>query len=117
MSTSVVVIDDDASFRKLAREALSSLGMAVVGEAGSCASGLERIAAVHPQAVLVDVGLPDGDGIALAHRIAALPWRPRVVLTSVDPDAATADEVRRSGATGFAPKDELPGLGLELLAA
>jgi DNA-binding NarL/FixJ family response regulator len=89
----------------------------VVGEADSCASGLESTAELHPQAVLVDVGLPDGNGIVLARRLAALPWRPRVVLTSVDPEAATPEEVRWSGATGFAPKDELPGAGLRLLLA
>jgi DNA-binding NarL/FixJ family response regulator len=117
MSTSVLVIDDDPRFRSLARRALSSLGLSVVGEADSCANGLERAADLRPQAVLVDVGLPDGDGIDLARRIAAMPWRPRVVLTSVDADAATPAQVRRSGANGFAPKDELPGAGLELLVA
>jgi DNA-binding NarL/FixJ family response regulator len=115
--TSVVLIDDDPAFRQLARRVLGTMGFSVVGEGDSVATGLATAVDLQPQAVLVDVGLPDGDGVALAHRIAGLPWRPRVVLTSVDPDAATADEVRRSGAAGFAPKDELPGRGLELLAA
>jgi DNA-binding NarL/FixJ family response regulator len=61
------------------------------------------------------VGLPDGDGITLARKLTALPWRPRVVLTSIDADAASPQEVRRSGAHGFAPKDELPNAGLRLL--
>jgi DNA-binding NarL/FixJ family response regulator len=117
MRTSVVLIDDDPSFRGLARRMLSMLGLTVIGEADSCATGLETAADLRPQAVLVDVGLPDGDGIALARQLAALPWRPRVVLTSVDPEAATPDDVRRSGANGFAPKDQLPGAGLRLLLA
>ena len=46
------------------------------------------------RAALVDVDLPDGNGIALAHELTALPWRPRVVLTSVDAEAAGPDDVR-----------------------
>lgn len=117
MTTSVVLIDDDPRFRGLARRMLSALGLSVVGEADGCASGLASAAELHPQAVLVDVGLPDGNGIALARQIAALPSHPRVVLMSADPDAATPEEVRSSGAKGFAPKDELPGVGLRLLVS
>jgi len=66
--------------------------------------------------MLVDVGLPDTDGIALARELTALPWRPRVVLTSSNAEAATASEVRSSGAEAFVPKNELPGAALaELL--
>jgi DNA-binding NarL/FixJ family response regulator len=117
MTTSVMLIDDDPSFRGLARRMFSMLGLSVVGEADSCATGLASTAELHPQAILVDVGLPDGNGIELAHRLTALPWRPRVVLTSVDPYAATPDDVRWSGAAGFAPKDQLPGAGVRLLLA
>jgi len=70
---------------------------------------------LRPDVLLVDVGLPDGDGIALAHQLSALPWGPRVVLTSVDPDAASPDQVKRSGACGFIPKHDLAGPGLKLL--
>jgi DNA-binding NarL/FixJ family response regulator len=117
MTTSVVVIDDDPAFRDLARRLLTLTGMAVVGEADSVATGLETTAAQHPQAVLVDIGLPDGDGIELARRLADLPWRPRVVLTSADPGAATSELVRASGARGFAPKQELAGAALSMLVA
>jgi DNA-binding NarL/FixJ family response regulator len=114
--TSVVLIDDDPTFRELARRVLSATGFSVVGEGDSVATGLAAAVALQPEALLVDVGLPDGDGIDLARQLVALPWQPLVVLTSVDPDAASADDVRRSGANGFAPKDQLPGAGLELLS-
>jgi DNA-binding NarL/FixJ family response regulator len=117
MTTSVVLIDDEPAFRALARRMLSTIGLAVVGEADSYAAGLEAAADLRPQAVLVDVGLPDGDGVELARELAGLPWRPRVVLTSADPRAATPEDVRWSGAIGFAPKDQLPSVGLGLLAA
>jgi DNA-binding NarL/FixJ family response regulator len=114
--TSVVLIDDDPGFRELAKRVLVATGFSVVGEGDTVATGLAAAARLRPEALLVDVGLPDGDGIELARELVALPWRPRVVLTSVDADAASADDLRRSGANGFAPKDQLPGLCLELLA-
>jgi DNA-binding NarL/FixJ family response regulator len=46
-----------------------------------------------PDAALVDVGLPDGEGVDLAHQLAELPWHPRVVLTSTDVDAGFALDV------------------------
>jgi DNA-binding NarL/FixJ family response regulator len=72
---------------------------------------------LRPAAMLVDVGLPDGNGIALAGELSALPWRPRVVLTSTDPDAVSPDELRRSGAGAFIAKDELPNAPLHRLLA
>jgi DNA-binding NarL/FixJ family response regulator len=112
---SVILIDDDPAFRALARRTLAGTRMSVVGEAGTAAAGASAVRELKPDVVLLDVGLPDGDGITLARELSALPWRPRIVLTSVDPDAASPDEVERSGASGFVPKHELPGRGLQLL--
>lgn len=108
MSCSVLVVDDDRDFRDLATRMLAGMGLAVVAEAGTCAEAAAAAAALRPDAALVDVGLPDGDGLVLARRLAALPWRPRVVLTSSDPDAATMAVARSIGAAGFIAKAELP---------
>jgi DNA-binding NarL/FixJ family response regulator len=117
VTSSILLIDDDPAFRRLARRALSGTGLTVVGEAATAAAGSSAARSLRPEIMLVDVGLPDGDGISLAKELAALPWRPRVVLTSVDPDAASPEEVRLSGASGFVPKQDLPGSGLDMLMA
>jgi DNA-binding NarL/FixJ family response regulator len=114
---SVLLIDDDPAFRRLARQTLSGSGLTVVGEAATAAEGSSAARNLKPEIMLVDVGLPDGDGITLARELSALPWGPRVVLTSVDPDAASPEEVRKSGASGFVPKQDLPGSGLDMLMA
>ena len=114
---SVLLIDDDPAFRRLARQTLSGSGLTVVGEAATAAAGSAAARSLEPAIMLVDVGLPDGDGISLAGELSALPWGPRVVLTSVDPDAASPEEVRKSGAIGFVPKQDLPGSGLDMLMA
>jgi CheY-like chemotaxis protein len=115
MSWSVLVVDDDASFRQLASRTLRSWGYLVVGEAGTFAEALESVALLRPDAALVDIGLPDGDGFELAQQFSALPWRLRVVLISSDSDAANEAVARRMGAAGFVPKDELLGASLRRL--
>ena len=115
MAASVLVIDDDHVFRGLARRILVARGLVVVGEAATVAAGIAAAGELRPDAALVDVALPDGDGVSLASQLTALPWRPRVVLTSTDPNAASEEDVRRVGAAGFFPKDELPNAPLRRL--
>jgi DNA-binding NarL/FixJ family response regulator len=112
---SVLVVDDDPAFRRLASRVLAAFDLGVAGEAASVAAALAAAAALRPAGVLFDVGLPDGDGIALATELAALPWRPRIVLTSTDSEAASAADVDRSGASAFVPKDQLPNAALDEL--
>ena len=116
MIGSVLVVDDDPEFRELAGRLLAAGGLFVVGEAGSVATALAAAVRSEPSAVLVDVELPDGDGIRLARELAALPWRPRIVLTSIDGEITTSDEARNAGARAFVNKAELPNAPLgELL--
>jgi DNA-binding NarL/FixJ family response regulator len=117
MDCSLLIVDDDPAFRELAQRVLADAGLKVVGEADSAAAAMSVARAMQPDAVLVDVDLPDRDGIALAQEITALPWRPRVVLTSVDADAARPDDVRRSGALAFVHKADLTNGSLRRLLA
>jgi DNA-binding NarL/FixJ family response regulator len=105
---SVLVVDDDPEFRKLAGRPLAASGMTVVGEADSVAGAVGAAARLNPSAVLVDVELPDGDGITLARQLVALPWHPRVVLTSIDGEITTTHEARRAGARAFVNKADCP---------
>jgi two-component system nitrate/nitrite response regulator NarL len=115
MPSRVLVVDDDAAFRGLACRLILAMGLSVAGEAATFADGAAAADELRPDAALVDVGLPDGDGLELARRIAALPWRPRVVLTSSDADATSAQGARSLGATGFVPKTELADGSLRAL--
>jgi CheY-like chemotaxis protein len=107
MASRVLVVDDDPDFRTLGARLLRELGFDEVITAGDAAAALEQAEVGRPDAVLVDVGLPDRDGIDLAHQIAALPWSPRVVLTSTDGDAASAVAARGGRALSFVPKEQL----------
>jgi CheY-like chemotaxis protein len=112
---SVLVVDDDAEFRELAGRLLAASGLTVVGEAGSVSAALEAAARLQPSAALVDVELPDGDGLTLARQLASLPWHPRVVLTSIDGEIITTDEARSVGARAFVTKADLPNTPLARL--
>lgn len=117
MPVSVLIVDDDATFRVLARRLLTASGLNVVGEAEDVAGGLSMAEDLRPDAALVDVGLPDGDGFGLTRQLIALPWRPRVVLTSVEPDIGTDGAVRSAGAEAFVNKADLPNAPLVRLLA
>ncbi|HWO65227.1 MAG TPA: response regulator transcription factor [Umezawaea sp.] len=109
MPRSVLVVDDDSSFRELAIGLLRSWGHDVVGEAGSVAEAVERVTELRPDTVLIDIGLPDGDGFQLIARMRLMSWRPRVLLISSDSSAATDSEARQAGAVGFVPKTDMAG--------
>ena len=115
MTNSVLVIDDDEVFRALARRILADCGLTVAGEAESVAAARAAVAELRPQAMLVDVMLPDGDGATLARELAALPWAPRVLLTSSSVDAADGEQIVQDGVVAFVPKADLPNVELDRL--
>ena len=115
MSTSVLIVDDDPAFRRLAQRLLAAFGLVVAGEAEDVASAILAAGALHPDAVLVDVELPDGDGVTLAGLLTALAWRPKVVLTSTDAEAVSPAAVLACRAEAFVPKDHLPNTPLNRL--
>lgn len=119
VTASVLLVDDDLTFRSLAKRILKSLGFEVVATAHDAAAAIAAAKALRPGAALVDVGLPDRDGVDLARELAALPWHPRVVLTSTDWDTAAATEAAgEAGALPFIPKEELATAPLrQLLSA
>jgi DNA-binding NarL/FixJ family response regulator len=90
MTRSVLIVDDDRTFLSLAARVLTQAGFEVVATAEDAAGAVSTATAARPDAVLVDVGLPDRGGVDLAYELAELPWRPRVVLTSTDSDAGFA---------------------------
>jgi two-component system nitrate/nitrite response regulator NarL len=116
VAASVLLVDDDLTFRSLATRILKSLGFEVVATAQDAAAAVAAANAFRPEAALVDVGLPDRDGVDLARELADLPWHPRVVLTSTDWDPASVIGAADEGcALPFIPKEELPTAPLRRL--
>jgi DNA-binding response OmpR family regulator len=108
----VLIIDDDARFRSIAAELLANRGYQVVGDAGGGAEGLALADELRPDAVLLDVNLPDSDGLSVAASLSAH-GGPRVLLTSTDLGGTTDRLVRESGAAGFVLKADLAHVVLD----
>ena len=104
LAISVLVVDDDATFRRLARLVLAAHGLVVVAEADSVAEARSTAMRVKPDGALVDVELPDGDGFTLAGELTALPWRPRVVVTSVLAANGSPSQAQRMRSGGLRPE-------------
>ena len=83
----ILIVDDDAPFLSLAARILHNLGIANIVTAKDAATALRTANTTKPTAALIDIGLPDRNGIDLAHELAQLPWHPHIVLTSTDRDA------------------------------
>src|ERR1700741_4373989 len=115
MRETVLVVDDDPAFRALAKRLLAAGGLTGVGGGERGGGALSAATDGRPSAALVDIGLPDGDGIDLARWLTDLAWQPRVVLTSVDADGVTDADVAASGARAFVHKADLPNAPLAWL--
>src|SRR5918992_3103483 len=109
MGLTLLVVDDHAGFRASARKLLEAEGFEVIGEAGDAESGIECARRLRPDVVLLDVQLPDLDGVHASERIAALNGRSAVVLTSSCDLVDLGSGVAESPARGFIPKSELSG--------
>jgi DNA-binding NarL/FixJ family response regulator len=107
MGETVLVVDDHRGFRASVRELLEAEGFEVVGEAVNAASGVEAVRKLRPEIVLLDIQLPDFDGVLASQRIAALNGRSAIVLTSSCDIADIASALAESPARGFIPKSEL----------
>ena len=71
MRRTLLIVDDHAGFRMLARAMLDAEGFDVVGEAGDGESALAEAHRLNPAVVLLDVVLPDLDGFAVCERLTA----------------------------------------------
>jgi len=114
MRPTVLIVDDHAAFRASARALLQAEGFDVVGEAANGAEAVEAVAALRPEIVLLDIQLPDLDGLTVAEQLVGAEAAPVVVLISSRDAAAYGPRLQASPARGFIPKSGLSG---EALAA
>jgi len=109
MAITVVIVDDHAGFRRMARRMLEDAGFDVVGEAADGRSALSSVASLGPEVVLVDIQLPDLTGFVVAQHLADSGARAVVILTSSRSASDYGARVARSSAIGFITKAELSG--------
>jgi DNA-binding NarL/FixJ family response regulator len=117
MPVTVLIVDDHASFRRIARRLLERHGYDVVGEAADGESALAAVRTLRPEVVVLDVQLPGIDGFDVATRLTATGDSPAIVIVSSRDAEDFGDLIAQSGARGFIAKDDLSDASLKAVLA
>lgn len=111
----VLLADDNLTFLSAVRQFLSSMpATEVVGEAHNGREAMDQAAALRPDLLLLDIGMPELNGLEAARRMQLWPVAPRIYFLSMHSSPAYREAAQLVGATGFINKadfaDELPPL-------
>lgn len=116
MKLRVLIVDDDPSvLQPFAAAVEAADDMRVVGQAATLAAGRHLLHNTRPDVLLVDLGLPDGDGtVLIAEAAQSLPDCEAMVVTVFGDEAHVLAAIE-AGATGYLLKDASPGEIVEQL--
>jgi two-component system NarL family response regulator len=115
MNIRVLLVEDHRMVREALREVLSKVpDLEVVGEAGDAHAGLEQALALAPDVIVLDIRLPDLNGIEVAERLRDTGSTAKIVALSAFSDKRFVTEMLRSGASGYVTKS---AAGSELVSA
>lgn len=112
--TRVMIVDDHPVFRRGLAVLLSASGFDVVGEAANGREAIATVAAIGPDVVLMDLGMPELGGIAATGHIVAEHPQVRVVMITMHDDDESVRSALSAGAIGYVVKDAPPE---EIIAA
>ena len=111
----VLVVDDYEPFRRFICSRLESRpDLQVIGEASDGLEAVEKAQALKPDLILLDIGLPNLNGIEAAHRISRLIPTATILFVSQISDADVVQEALSNGAKGYVWKQDA---GIDLLPA
>jgi DNA-binding NarL/FixJ family response regulator len=112
----VVIVDDHPLIRRgLERMIHSGDGFAVCGEAGNASEAMKVVGETNPDIAIVDVGLPDEDGIELTKRLLVRFPKLAVLMLSMHEEPEYAIRALRAGARGYMVKhDAVESIGSAL---
>lgn len=115
MTIRVLLVEDHCMVREALREVLSKVpDIKVVGEAGGAGDGLSLAASLTPDVVVLDIRLPDLNGIDMATRLREAGSTAKILALSAFSDKHFVTEMLRAGASGYVTKS---AAGTELVRA
>jgi DNA-binding NarL/FixJ family response regulator len=100
-----IVADDDPLARRTVKDALQGSGIVVIAEAGSGREAIELARYYKPDIVLMDLVMPDVDGLEATRRIAEIDIPTQVLVLTASNDQELGLVALRSGAAGFLSKE------------
>ena len=101
----ILIADDHALFRDGLRSLLRSQGHDVVGEASNGRQAIELATKLHPDLVLMDVSMPELDGVAATRELTAKHPEVKVVILTASEQDDTLFEAIKAGAQGYLQKN------------
>ena len=102
----VLLVDDHAIFRAGLRALLGTVtGLKVVGEAANGAEAMSMIKATTPDVVIMDLQMPEVDGLTATAGIARMSPRPKVLILTMHSEEERLISLLSAGASGFLSKD------------
>jgi DNA-binding NarL/FixJ family response regulator len=105
----VIIADDHPVVCKGIRELLDSVeGITVVGEASSGDKALHLVESLHPDVLILDIEMPDMNGVEVVNKIVQESLPVRVLGLSSYDDRQYISQLLSMGASGYLIKDELP---------
>jgi len=114
----VVIVDDHPLFRLGLRSILSrDSRYEVIGEAGSAAEALKLVSKLTPDFMIVDISLPDRNGIELTREALKVHPECRILIVSMHTKFYYVTEAMRNGASGYLVKESTSDILLEGLDA
>src|SRR5687767_5774942 len=99
----ILVVDDSGLSRKASRRILESASYQVI-EATTGLEAIERYSLDRPAAVLLDVTMPDLNGLEVLQQLVALDANARVIMATADVQSSTREIAMAGGAAGFVIK-------------
>ena len=102
----VVIVEDQRMVAEFFALHCQDLGLKVLGQCGTCREALAAIREHQPELVLLDISLPDGDGLELAKLLLAEMPQTKILGVSAHRDPWTMLQVQRLGLHGFVDKNE-----------
>lgn len=103
---SVVIVDDHGLVREGLRAVFAAEpGIEVVGEALSAGEALALVEELTPDVVILDIRLPDRNGVTIVEELRRVSPATRILLCSGSPDGSVLFEASGSGADGFVAKE------------
>ena len=105
MSLRLILVDDHKMLREGLRRSLEELGFAVIAEAGDGEEGVRLAAAMRPDVLLMDVSMPEMDGVEATRQIMERNPNARVVMLTMHADRDIVDRALKAGAVGYLTKD------------
>lgn len=102
---SVMLVDDHTMLRQGLRRSLENEGLDVVAEAANGADAVRLALSARPDVVLMDVSMPDVDGIEATRQLMRADARQRVVMLTMHVDRDVVERSVKAGAVGYVTKD------------